>query len=38
MSLSYTKASKLHVFYIHLLMFHVWTIATIKCNTLFTNR
>ena len=32
-ALSYTTVSKRHVFWIHLLMFQLWTIATTKCNT-----
>ena len=31
--MSYTTVSKWHVLWIHLLMFHLWTIATTKCNT-----
>ena len=38
MPLSYTTAYKLHMFYIHLPTFHVWTTAAIKCNALPTDR
>ena len=35
--MSNITVSKWHMFWIHLLMFHLWTIATTKCNTWWEN-